>query len=257
MRRLVITGAAGRIGRLLRPGLRDLADTLVLVDREPLNAGSGEEPHQLDVTDLERLRVAMRGAEACVHLAGIASEAPFPTILQANIAGTWAAFEAAWLEGVDRFVFASSNHATGLYPVGTTVGAESAVWPDTYYGVSKAFGEAVGRLYQEKTGMQVACLRIGTVNDADRPVDRRELSTWLSHADCVRLVRACLTAPALGFAILYGASANTRGWWDLGPARALGYHPQDDAERYASEVSDQPVGARQGGRFAEEPLPGS
>jgi uronate dehydrogenase len=226
----------------------------VLVDRTPIEAVAGEEAHAIDVADLGAVRAAMRGADACVHLAGIASEAPFPEILHANIQGTWAVFEAARRERVGRVVFASSNHATGMYPVGHAVSAESAPRPDTYYGVSKAFGEALGRMFHDKFGLKVACLRIGTVNSADRPENPRHLSTWLSHADTVRLVRACLTSPDLGFAILYGASANRRGWWDLAPARALGYEPVDDAERFASEVRDEPVGEFQGGPFAEPDL---
>jgi uronate dehydrogenase len=203
------------------------------------------------VADLASVQEAMRGADACVHLAGIANEASFPEILHANIEGTWAVFEAARRAGVGRVVFASSNHATGMYPVGQPVSAESAPRPDTYYGVSKVFGEALGRMFHDKFGLRVACLRIGTVNAVDRPENPRHLSTWLSHADTVRLVRACLRAADLDFAILYGASANTRGWWDLAPARALGYEPQDDAERFAAEVVEAPVGEYQGGPFAD------
>jgi uronate dehydrogenase len=236
---------------VLRSGLRADAETLVLVDRSPIEAGAAEEVHQSDVANLDAVRAALRGADACIHLAGISSEASFPDILHANIEGTWAVYEAARREGVGRVVFASSNHATGMYPVGEPVSAESAPRPDTYYGTSKAFGEALGRMYHDKFGLRVACLRIGTVTDGDRPENPRQLSTWLSHADCVRLFRACLTSPGLDFAILYGASANTRGWWDLAPGRELGYEPQDDAERFASEVGDAPVGKRQGGPFAE------
>ena len=226
----------------------------MLVDRQPIEAGTGEEVHVCDVADPDTIRAAMRGADACVHLAGIAGEAAFPDILRTNIQGAWAVYDAARREDVQRVVFASSNHATGMYPVGAHVTSESAPRPDTYYGASKAFGEALGRMYHDKFGLRVACLRIGTVTDADRPENPRHLSTWLSHADCVRLVRACLTAPQLDFAILYGASANTRGWWDLEPGRTLGYEPRDDAERYAAEVGDAPVGEFQGGPFAEPDL---
>lgn len=248
---MVITGAAGLIGSVLRAGLRDTARTLVLVDKAPLEAGPGEEAVQCDVADLDAVRAAMKGANACVHLAGIASEAPFPDILHANIQGTWAVFEAARREGLERVVFASSNHAAGMYRVGEPVSAETAPKPDTYYGVSKAFGEALGRMFHDKFGLKFACLRIGTVNPADRPENQRHLATWLSHDDTVRLVRACLTSPKLGFDIVYGASANTRGFWDLAPARALGYEPQDDSERFAGEVPEGSVGEYQGGPFAE------
>src|SRR5207244_2879733 len=105
---------------------------------------------------------------------------------------------------------------------------------DTNYGVSKAFGEAVGRFYADRYGMRVACLRIGSCDD--RPRSPRMLSTWLSPGDAVRLVDACLHAPDLEYSVVYGPSANPRGWWDLAPARALGYEPQDDAEAFAAEV---------------------
>ena len=106
--------------------------------------------------------------------------------------------------------------------------------PDTYYGVGKVATEALGSLYHDRYGMAVAALRIGTFRD--RPVSRRHLSTWLSPDDLCRLVDAVLRAPDLGFAVVYGISANTRRWWDLAPAQALGYHPHDDAEAYAEQV---------------------
>jgi uronate dehydrogenase len=235
--------------------LAHLADERRLLDVAPVKAlTSAEIALAGDVTDLDRVRQAIAGCEACVHLAGIRSEAPFEQVLHTNINGTWTVFEAARLEGCGRVVFASSNHASGFHPVqgGGAVGPE-VVRPDSYYGVSKAFGEALGRFYHDKFGMAVACLRIGS--SLERPLQLRHLSTWLSDGDLVRLVEACLTYPELGFEILYGASANTRGWWDLGPARRIGYQPQDDAEAFAGAVEITPFGRFQGGEGYATPVP--
>jgi uronate dehydrogenase len=251
LRRLLITGAGGTVGQVLRDGLRALADELSLLDLQPLQPRSGEEVFQGDVADLAVVRRAMAGCDACVHLAAIATEAPFADILHANFLGTWSVFEAARREGCQRLVFASSNHATGFYPVGQRIGPEYPVRPDTYYGVSKVFGEALGRMYHDKFGLQVACLRIGSATE--QPEDARHLSTWLSPGDLTLLVSACLTSPDLGFAIVYGASANHRGWWDLDAGRRLGYEPKDDAEAFAASVRDDPIGEFQGGPKFTEP----
>jgi len=175
-----------------------------------------------------------------VHLAAIPVEAPFEEILQANFRGTWAMFEAARLEGCERVVFASSNHASGYLPVADRVGDAAPIRPDTYYGVSKVFGEAIGSLYHDKFRLRVACIRIGTA--IPRPLEERHLSTWLSPGDLIRLASACLVSPDLGFAIVYGVSANRRRWWDLEAGRRLGYEPVDDAESYAAEVERNPIG---------------
>lgn len=241
----MITGAAGGVGTLLRPGLRGVAGEIRLVDLRPAVAGEGEQAMTGDVTDLDFARRALSGCDACVHLAAIPVEAPFMDILHSNVRGAWTVFEAARLEGCERVVFASSNHATGFYPVTERLNPNDPVRPDTFYGASKVFGEALGRMYHDKFGMRVACVRIGGARP--RPVDERDLSIWLSQGDLGRLFRACLTSPELGFSIVYGASRNTRGWWDLEPGRRLGYEPQDDAEVYANEVEKSPPFEYQGG----------
>jgi uronate dehydrogenase len=251
MKRLLITGAAGTVGMMLRDGLRGVASTLRLLDIRPVEAGAGDEVVVGDIAELAVARRAIAGCDACVHLAGIPVEAPFDEILHANIQGTWSVYEAARLESCERIVFASSNHATGFYPVGRRIGPEDPVRPDTYYGTSKVFGEALGRMYHDKFGLRVACLRIGSA--LPRPVDERHLSTWISPRDLTLLVTACLTSPDLGFAIVYGASANRRGWWDLEPGRRLGYEPQDDSEIYAGEVEAATPYRFQGGAKFTDP----
>ncbi len=242
MRRLLITGAAGGVGTMLRAGLHDVADETRLVD---LRSIEGEDVMVGDITDLAFARSAIAGCDACVHLAAIPVEAPFDQILHSNLRGAWTVFEAARLEGCERIVFASSNHATGFYPITRQVTTSDPVRPDTYYGVSKVFGEALGSLYHDKFGLRLACIRIGSA--LPRPVDERHLSTWLSPGDLARLVTACLTSPDLGFAVVYGVSRNQRGWWDLEPGRRLGYEPQDDSEVYADEVEKIPAYEFQGG----------
>lgn len=251
MRRLLITGAAGEVGTLLRPGIRGLAARTRLLDLRQPDAVGNEDVMLGNVADLAVARRAMAGCDACVHLAAIPAEAPFDQILHANIQGTWSLFEAARLEGCERIVFATTNHVTGFYPTTQRIGPSDSVRPDTYYAVSKVFGEALGSLYHDKFGLRVACIRIGTA--IPRPLDERHLSTWLSPGDLGRLVTACLTSPDLGFAIVYGASANRRGWWDLEPGRRLGYEPRDDAEVYADAVERTVQSRFQGSDAYTEP----
>jgi uronate dehydrogenase len=242
VRRLLITGAAGGVGTMLRSGLHGVADEMRLVDLRPID---GEDVMVGDITDLAFARSAIAGCDACVHLAAIPVEAPFDEILHANLLGAWTVFEAARLEGCERIVFASSNHATGFYPITRHVTTTDPVRPDTFYGASKVFGEALGSLYHDKFGLRVACIRIGSA--IPRPLNTRYLSTWISPNDLARLVTACLTSPNLGFAIVYGVSRNQRGWWDLEPGRRLGYEPQDDSEQFAKDIEPGPDSEFQGG----------
>jgi hypothetical protein len=233
---ILITGAAGLIGGMLRPRLARPARTLRLLDTAPMSAGHAEEVIEASVTDLAAVTAACAGAAAVIHLAGVSSEAPWERIADANIHGTYVVFEAARRAGVGRVVFASSNHAVGFTPAAKFPVPDYAFpAPDTYYGVSKAAGEALASLYHHRYGLDAICLRILTC--AARPGDPRALSTWLSPDDAGRLFEACLSAVRPGFRVAYGVSANTRGGWvSLAEAGALGYQPRDDAEAYAAEV---------------------
>jgi len=245
-RRVLITGAAGAIGSCLRLGLGPLVDELVLTDVREVEPAAGERFVQADLTDRDALVQAAEGVDAVVHLGAVPTEARFEDLIGPNLVGTFNVFEAARLSGVSRVVFASSNHATGFYPVERTLRGDEPTRPDSLYGVTKVYGEALGRLYVDKFGLDVVCVRIGSF--AQRPRQLRELATWLSHGDAVRLFTACLSASAVGFRVVYGASANTRRFWDLTPALELGYEPQDDAERYAGEVGGE-LHEFQGGAF--------
>ncbi|MDP9390571.1 MAG: NAD(P)-dependent oxidoreductase [Actinomycetota bacterium] len=256
---VLLTGAAGRIGTWLRGGLAERGWAVRCLDVVPgTDVRPGEEHLVADVTDLAAMVDATRGAEAVVHLAGISGESTWPEIRSANIEGTYCALEAARLAGVGRVVLASSNHATGYTPrpaSGLLREVDAPPRPDTYYGVAKVTLEALGSLYADRYGLDVVCLRIGSA--LPEPTSTRHLATWLSPADTVALVDAALTAPSPGFSVVWGISDNTRRWWDLTAARALGYEPADDAELYAEaliEANGEPdlddwVHARVGGEF--------
>lgn len=251
--RVLITGAAGAIGSCLRDGLRPLVGGLVLTDVRALEPIAEERFVQADLADRDAVMRSAEGVDAVIHLGAIPTEASFDDLLRPNLIGTFNVFEAARRGGATRIVFASSNHAAGFYPVGQRLTGQEAPRPDTLYGVTKAYGEALGWLYADKFGLEVICIRIGSF--AERPREVRELATWLSHGDAVRLFAACLSAPPVGFRVVYGASANTRLIWDLSPARELGYEPQDDAERYAAEVGGEPH-ERHGGSFTDRDIGG-
>jgi NAD(P)-dependent dehydrogenase (short-subunit alcohol dehydrogenase family) len=251
-----MTGAAGRIGTMLRPRLAAPGRTLRLLDVAPLTAGPGEEVVQASVTDLDAMTAACAGTDAVVHLGGLAGPDPWDRILDVNINGGYVAFEAARRAGVGRVVFASSNHAVGFAPRASFPVPDYAFpAPDTYYGVSKVAIEALAAMYHHRYGMDAICVRILTC--ADRPVNARALATWLSPDDAGRLFEACLTAPRPGYRVIFGVSANTRGGWvSLNEAKSLGYEPRDDAEAYADQVlaqaeadPDDPVLRYLGGEF--------
>ena len=256
---VLVTGAAGRIGTVLRGGLPEHGWALRSLDVVPLtDTRPGEEHLVADVTDLAAMTAAAEGAGAVVHLAGISGESTWAAVSHANIEGTYCVLEAARQAGVTRVVLASSNPATGFTPrpaSGLLREDDGLPRPDTYYGVSKVAMEGLGSLYADRYGLDVVCLRIGSA--LPEPMATRHLSTWLSPGDQVALVDAALRAPSPGFTVVWGVSDNTRNWWDLGAARALGYEPADDAEVYAAALVEvhgepnpaDPVHGRVGGEF--------
>jgi uronate dehydrogenase len=237
MQKVLITGAAGRIGRTLRAGLKDRCD-LRLMDRKPIDDAEVDDVHVGDVADVEWMAAVCQGVDAVVHLAGDPSTgAPWESVLEVNIKGTYGAYEGARRAGAQRLVFASSNHATGFYEQeGVYTTPEMPVRPDSLYGVSKSFGEDLARFYVDQYGMKAYCLRIGSFQP-DSAVENRQsdriLSTWLSYRDTVQLVWRCLQVESVDFGIYYGISGNERAYWDTENARRdLGYAPEDDAERF-------------------------
>ncbi|KIZ17967.1 NAD-dependent epimerase/dehydratase family protein [Streptomyces natalensis] len=260
-RTVLLTGAAGGLGTLMRELLPPYGYRLRLFDRRPVDGAP--DAVTADLGDKEALRTALAGVDAIVHLAGISLEAPFEKILRSNIEGTYHLYEAAREAGVRRVVFASSNHAVGFTPRpedgSASIPVNTPRRPDTYYGLSKGFGEDLASLYWDLHGIETVSVRIGSCFPA--PTSVRMLSIWLSPGDCARLLHAALTAPAVGHTVVYGSSANTRLWWDLSAARALGYDPQDDSEPYAAGLlaaqgaldPANPEHAHLGGAFCTDP----
>ncbi len=254
--RLLLTGAAGALGRVLRPRLAPLCRHLRLSDVRAMEpAGAGEETVIADLQDAAAVAPLLSGVEAVVHFGGVSVEGPFEPILQANIVGTWNLYEAARRHGTKRVVFASSNHVTGFYRQDEVVSPLAPVRPDGHYGLSKAFGENLARFYFDRYAIETVCLRIGS--SFPEPVDRRMLATWLSYDDLERLVVASLTAPVVGCSIVYGMSANATGWWDNRSAGHLGFHPRDSSEPFRATLETaqpaldpaDPATLFQGGRF--------
>jgi len=233
--RLLLTGAAGGLGRELRPRLARLAQVLRVSDvAEMAPAGAGEEVMTAALQDAAAVDRIVAGSDAIVHLGGISTEGPFAPILEANIVGIWHLYEAARRHRVRRVVFASSNHVTGFYRQDEVIGPAAPMRPDGHYGLSKAFGENVARFYFDRYGIESVCLRIGS--SFPEPKDRRMLATWLSYDDLERLVVASLTAPVVGHSVIYGMSDNATTWWDNTPARHVGYRPQDSSEPFRAAV---------------------
>jgi nucleoside-diphosphate-sugar epimerase len=263
MTRLLITGAAGNMGRLLRPRLRRAGRVLRLLDVVPVPSDNDPDDEVVlaDLTDANAVAAACKGVDAILHLGGISVEAPFDDIVEVNIRGTANVLEGARAEGVQRVVLASSNHAVGFYRRSDAPDGELPddlpPRPDTYYGWSKAAIESLGALYHERFGIDVIALRIGTCFPQPPP-GARSLSTWLSPDDAARLVEACLSAPRPGFRLVWGISNNTRRWWSLAGGRSLGYQPVDDAETLRGDEPDadlsQPDNDLVGGPFCAIPL---
>jgi uronate dehydrogenase len=232
---ILVTGAAGNIGTMLRARLAQPGRMLRLLDIESLTPAESEESIRGSITDASLMDKACEDVDAVIHLGARSAEAPWDDILEDNIHGTFTVFEAARRQRVDRIIFASSNHAVGFYPrKKAPVPDYQFPMPDTYYGVSKVAGEALGALYHYRYGLNVVCIRI--LSCVERPTDLRMLSTWLSPDDAGRLFEVCLSAENPGYRVIWGTSGNTRGWVSLEEARSLGYEPEDNAERYAAEL---------------------
>ncbi|MEH0844345.1 NAD(P)-dependent oxidoreductase [Micromonospora sp. CPCC 205711] len=278
-RRVLVTGAAGRIGRMLRPRLAGPGLALRLLDEREQEPAGPDEPVEIvraGLGDAEAVGRACAGVDAVLHLAALSGEDSWEKILRVNVEGTRTLLEAARVAGVPRVILASSNHAVGFYrdeaagptaadgPAGGVpaprgpdgVPADAFPRPDTYYGWSKAAVESLGSLYADRFGMTVFALRIGAC--FPDPPGRRGLDMWLSPDDCVRLVTACLTTGVTGFRVIWGVSANTRRWWSLTEGREIGYDPRDDAEAHAGadlpSEDERRASGLLGGSFCTRPL---
>ncbi len=259
-RRLLLTGAAGALGTVLRDHLPALADVLRVSDLAPLGAARNrEEAVPCDLGDAAGMLDLTRDVDAVVHMGGVSGESRFADLHHANILGMYHLFEGCRKNGVARVVWASSNHAIGFYPRTRTIDATVPQRPDTAYGLTKAFGEDLAQYYRDKYGIEAVSLRIGSC--FPKPVDRRMLATWLSYPDLVHLVERSLLAPAVGHTVVFGVSANQESFWDNRAASALGFRPGDNAEDYRAEIEastapvgpDDPLVRYQGGQFTAMP----
>ncbi|HEX2652257.1 MAG TPA: NAD(P)-dependent oxidoreductase [Xanthobacteraceae bacterium] len=263
MQSVLVTGASGGIGTRLRQLLPGIYPQLRWSDlRAPADLKPNETFVRADLANPDELDKAVAGVEGIVHLGGISIEHLWDDILNANIVGCYNLFEAARRHKVKRVIFASSNHAVGFYPRQRKIGVDAPVRPDSRYGISKAFGEAVGAMYAHKHGLRVTCLRIG--NFGDQPIDRRRLAIWLHPDDLVQLIRIGFEHPDIRYEIFYGASHNERSWWDNAAAFKYGYKPSGRAEDFAeaalaaqAKLPSDPIGDwYQGGTFCSAEFDG-
>lgn len=260
LKRLLITGANGNLGKLARQRLAGLAETLRLSDIGDIGpAAAHEECVRCDLGDREAVYRLVEGCDGIVHLGGKSVEGPFSVIANANIHGTFHLYEAARRAGCNRILFASSNHVIGMYTQDQHLDHTAIPRPDTLYGLSKHFGEGLARMYYDRFGIETAIVRIGSC--FPRPRDRRMLATWLSPDDFVSLVERVFAVPRLGCPILYGISDNDERWWDNSHAAYIGWRPKDNSAVYRDEVEagpppakDAPEAVYQGGKFVVEPL---
>ncbi|MBY5355910.1 NAD(P)-dependent oxidoreductase [Rhizobium leguminosarum] len=253
MKRIAVTGAAGRVGTLLRPHLHAHFEHVQLIDlQEPAELGENETFVRADLTKLDEATAALKDVDGVVHLAGIASGIDMNAILHANVLGTYNLYEAARINKVQRVVYASSNHATGFYPRGEVISPLDPMRPDSPYGLSKCWGELVAGLYYDTSGIRSLSIRIG--NAGTYPNSERSVAIWISARDLAQLVRIGLTHPQIAASVVYGVSDTDTQWWDNELAARLGYQPQDRPRDYAliEEGSEGPVAlAFQGGGFCE------
>lgn len=261
MKRIVLTGAAGRLGSYLREPLSRLADVLVSTDIVD-DLGTlypGEAYVRADLAELDPIVALAEGADMIVHFGAIVDEAPFERLLGPNFVGSYNVWEAAHRHGVRRVVYASSIHAVGMHPKQDFIGTGAAHRPDTFYGLAKCFTEDLARMYWEKRGIEAVCLRIASCAQV---TSARALGTWLSYNDLVQLVTRAIDTPTVGFTIAYGVSDNDRAGLDNAGASHLGYRPKDNAEVYAADIlaktppldPTDPEHMRHGGPFAKVAL---
>ncbi|UZE25779.1 NAD(P)-dependent oxidoreductase [Pseudomonas sp. B21-056] len=256
-KRLLITGAAGRLGKILRAEMAAHAEYLRLTDIADMGeAAPHEELVRCDLASFADVLPLAEDVDAIIHAGGVPLENTFELILNGNIVGTYNIYEAARQKGVKRVIYTSSNHAIGFYDRTETIDASVPHRPDSLYGLSKCFAEDLGRYYWDKFGIESVNIRIGS--SFEKPLDRRMLATWLSFSDFAQIVERSLHAPRAGHMIVYGMSANRESLWDNRMASSLGYEPQDSADDYREAVlaehppldPNEPAARFHGGNFA-------
>jgi len=261
MKKLVLTGAAGRLGSYLREPLSKLCDEFVSTDlAEGINKlYPGETYVKADLQDLDAMVALLEGADMVVHFGAVCDEAPFETLLGPNFIGAYNIWEAAHRNGLRRVVYASSIHAVGMHKKTDFIGIDAPHRPDTFYGLAKCFAEDLASLYWDKRGLESVCMRILSCAQVSNP---RAVGSWLSYDDLIQLVERSIDTPVTGFSVVYGVSNNDRAPVDNAKAQHLGYRPKDNAEQFAKEIYAEagpldpkdPGNMRHGGPFASVEL---
>lgn len=261
MKKIILTGAAGRLGSYLREPLSKLADELVSSDltNDIGKLYPGESYQRADLTKYDDIYALLEGADMVIHFGAIGDEAPFDAILQANIVGAYNVWEAAYQQGLKRVVYASSIHAVGMHDKTDFIGVDAPHRPDTFYGLAKCFAEDLGSLYWDKRGLESVCMRIMSCAQV---TNTRALGTWLSYDDLIQMVEKSIDTPVTGFSVVYGVSNNDRVPVDNSKASFLGYRPKDNAEQFAEKILAEAPAAdkhdqaltRHGGPFASTEL---
>lgn len=259
--KLVLTGAAGRLGSYLREPLAQLADEFVSTDivDDIGNLYDGEQYVKADLAELDDMMAVFKGADMVVHMGAYADEGPFEKLLGPNFVGAYNVWEAAYQNGLKRVIYGSSIHAVGMHPKNEFIGTDAPHRPDTFYGLAKCFAEDLGRMYWDKRGMESVHMRILSCAQV---TGARALGSWLSYDDLIQLVQRCIETPVIGFSVIYGVSDNDRVPVDNSKASFIGYRPKDNAEQFAEEILaiDPPMDPQNpehmchGGPFASVPL---
>lgn len=259
--KLVLTGAAGRLGSYLREPLANFADELVSTDivDDIGKLYDGESYMKADLASLDDMLAVLKGADMVVHMGAYADEGPFEKLLGPNFVGAYNVWESAYRNGLKRVIYGSSIHAVGMYPKNEFIGVDARHRPDTFYGLAKCFAEDLGSLYWDKRGLESVHMRILSCAQV---TGARALGSWLSYDDLIQLVQRCIETPVTGFSVIYGVSDNDRVPVDNSKASFIGYRPKDNAEQFAEEIlaNDPPMDPQNpehmchGGPFASVPL---
>lgn len=241
MTKIALSGAGGIVGSILRKGLRERGVDLRAAggSRPLVPLFDGEDVMNGDLRDPAVVDRLLAGVDVLIHMAGTSVEKPLPEIIDNNLRALVEVYEGARRHRVRRVVFASSNHAFGMYPVEERLKLGAAYRPDGFYGLSKVWGEALARMYWDKHGIEGISLRIGTTMGKP-PENERQLSTWMGDDDLLHLVQRCIEAPDVGYTAVWGISANSRAYYELAEGNAIGYRPTQNAEDWAVHVLAQP-----------------
>ncbi len=235
LKKLVLTGAGGRLGSYLREPLSKMADELVSTDiLDDIGKLYENETYQKgDLASLDDMMTILEGADMVVHFGAFVDEGPFEKLLGPNFIGAYNVWEAAFQHKLKRVVYASSIHAVGMYDKNQFIDTEVAHRPDSFYGLAKCFAEDLGRMYWEKRGLESVHMRILSCAQV---TNARALGSWLSYDDLIQLVTRCIDTPVTGFSVIYGVSNNDRAPVDNSKASFIGYRPKDNAEQFATEI---------------------